>query len=169
MISRLEAALLGLLYSGPKTGYEMVKTMEAGHLYRSSSPGAIYPALHRLEKAGQIVSKGDERIHHYSLTEKGLADLKDFAGTPVPWTSLFVDQVLLRMKQRSLPLLAPAERRHYIEAQLAEIQQAITASENRRFGLDPESHNAKIVQLVIAHLQLDADFFETQLRQLAHP
>lgn len=166
MISRLEAGLLGLLLTGEKTGYELIKTMEAGYLYRSSSPGAIYPALHRMEKAGQVTSVGEGRTRHYRLTEAGLADLKAFAAEPVPWSNLFFDQVLLRMKQRSLLLLEHDERHRFIEKQLLEIRQAIAASERRLIGLDPNSMVVKVVRLTIAHLQLDVDFFLERQKEL---
>ena len=54
-------ALLGLVAGEPQTGYALMKTFTTtpmGHY--SGSPGAIYPALRRLEGAGQVGCDGTE-------------------------------------------------------------------------------------------------------------
>ena len=54
----LEYALLGLVHAEPRSGYDLCKVFETtpmGHY--SSSPGAIYPALKRLEGAGLVEGK----------------------------------------------------------------------------------------------------------------
>ena len=46
----LEYALLGLLHQQPQSGYDLRKVFETTALGNySGSPGAIYPALRRLE------------------------------------------------------------------------------------------------------------------------
>jgi hypothetical protein len=45
--SPLELSILGLLRGGARTGYEIRKSLAA-------SPGAVYPAMRRLEKAGLV-------------------------------------------------------------------------------------------------------------------
>lgn len=51
----LEFALLGLLSFGPRTGYDLMHVFETTAMGNfSSSPGAIYPALGRLEKRGLV-------------------------------------------------------------------------------------------------------------------
>lgn len=56
----LEYALLGLLHQQPQSGYDLRKVLEATALGNySSSPGAIYPALRRLEKQGLIEGEVD--------------------------------------------------------------------------------------------------------------
>ncbi|HEX3968204.1 MAG TPA: PadR family transcriptional regulator, partial [Edaphobacter sp.] len=56
--SILGHALLGLIYQQPLSGYDVKKifasTPMAGF---SDSPGAIYPALRRLEKSGLVRSE----------------------------------------------------------------------------------------------------------------
>ncbi|HLT90405.1 MAG TPA: PadR family transcriptional regulator [Woeseiaceae bacterium] len=51
----LEFAILGLLSSAPQSGYDLMHVFETTAIGNySSSPGAIYPALKRLEKKGLI-------------------------------------------------------------------------------------------------------------------
>jgi len=60
-ISTLSLAILGLISQRPLTGYDLRKifaTTPMGHF--SSSPGAIYPALKRLEEAGWIRGRADQ-------------------------------------------------------------------------------------------------------------
>lgn len=59
--TNLEFALLGLLHQQPHSGYDLRKifaTTAMGHY--SSSPGAIYPALKRLETRGLIDGEIDD-------------------------------------------------------------------------------------------------------------
>jgi len=58
--TNLECALLGLLHGQPQSGYDLRKifaTTAMGNY--SSSPGAIYPALKRLEARGLVTSEID--------------------------------------------------------------------------------------------------------------
>lgn len=62
-------------------GYQIVKELEArSQGYFKFKEGTLYPALHRLEKAGliksnwQSVSSGRQR-RYYHITEKGLTRL----------------------------------------------------------------------------------------------
>lgn len=58
--TNLGYALLGLLHQEPRSGYDLRKIFETtpmGHY--SGSPGAIYPALRRLEKQGLIEGQVD--------------------------------------------------------------------------------------------------------------
>ncbi len=53
-------ALLGLLHQEPRCGYELRRIFETTPMGRySGSPGAIYPALRRLEQQGFIEGQVD--------------------------------------------------------------------------------------------------------------
>lgn len=53
--SSLEQALLGLLHQEPRSGYDLRKIFGSTPLAQfSDSPGAVYPALRRLEERGWI-------------------------------------------------------------------------------------------------------------------
>jgi DNA-binding PadR family transcriptional regulator len=81
-LSTLSLAMLGLIAQKPRSGYDLRKvflTTPMGHF--SSSPGAIYPALKRIEKSGWIRGSIDtnkelrpRRI--YRITAKGLDALR---------------------------------------------------------------------------------------------
>ena len=58
--TNLGFALLGLVHKEPMSGYDLRKVFAETALGNySSSPGAIYPALARLEKQGLIIGKED--------------------------------------------------------------------------------------------------------------
>lgn len=84
----LEHALLGLLYEKPSSGYGLRKifaTTSMGSF--SDSPGAIYPALRRLQKKGLVKSRqqagSGRRRQIVSLAPKGTAELKHWITLPV--------------------------------------------------------------------------------------
>ena len=81
-ISTLSLAVLGLIAQKPRSGYDLRKifsTTPMGHF--SASPGAIYPALKRVEKSGWIRGSIDKKKELrprmiYRITAKGLNMLK---------------------------------------------------------------------------------------------
>ncbi len=88
-LSTLSLAILGLISQRPLTGYDLRKvfaTTPMGHF--SSSPGAIYPALRRIEEAGWIrsatpgVQTGRQRMV-YEITARGRNALKEHLSQPV--------------------------------------------------------------------------------------
>lgn len=88
-LSTLSLAILGLISQRPLTGYDLRKiftTTPMGHF--SSSPGAIYPALKRLEKAGWIRGRtGQGQTHRervaYEVTARGRKTLTAHLSQPV--------------------------------------------------------------------------------------
>ncbi|KPK05504.1 MAG: hypothetical protein AMS20_06405 [Gemmatimonas sp. SG8_28] len=59
-LTTLEYALLGLVTQSPQSGYDLRKTFETTAMGSfSGSPGAIYPALRRLEKRELIQGEVD--------------------------------------------------------------------------------------------------------------
>jgi DNA-binding PadR family transcriptional regulator len=88
-LSTLSLAILGLISQRPLTGYDLRKifaTTPMGHF--SSSPGAIYPALKRLEEAGWIRGRsGQGRTRRqrvaYEATARGLRALREHLSRPV--------------------------------------------------------------------------------------
>jgi DNA-binding PadR family transcriptional regulator len=87
-IPALGYALLGLLQK-PSSGYDLRKVFSSTSMKSySGSPGAIYPALSRLEKAGLIRGTVEEgsglrRRQIFRLTAKGLAELKIWIALPI--------------------------------------------------------------------------------------
>lgn len=87
-ISKLGCALLGLLQQKPASGYDLRKIFSSTAMTTySDSPGAIYPALQRLQRQGLIrgtIERGAglRRRQVFRLTPKGLAELKDWLALP---------------------------------------------------------------------------------------
>ena len=103
-IPLLGYALLGLLNEAPLSGYGVRKffteTPMGGF---SNSPGAIYPALGRLEKAGLIRgrvedSSGLRRRKIFQLTESGTKAFKEWLKRTVSQDDVMhrPDELLLR-------------------------------------------------------------------------
>ncbi len=88
-LSTLSLAILGLISQRPLTGYDLRKifaTTPMGHF--SSSPGAIYPALKRIEEANWIrgVATGEHTRRPrvvYEITARGLKVLREHLSQPV--------------------------------------------------------------------------------------
>ena len=88
-ITVLGYALLGLVHQKPQSGYELRKTFaETAMGNYSSSPGAIYPALERLETDRLIAGKvedgaGLRRRRIYRPTKAGIAALRQWLAAPI--------------------------------------------------------------------------------------
>ena len=84
----LDALLLAVLEPGPQHGYAVIEALRAGSDGALDLPtGTIYPALHRLERAGLIASDwetvGGRRRRAYRLTAAGRAALREHRAV---WT-----------------------------------------------------------------------------------
>ena len=78
----LDLLLLAVMTDGPKHGYAVIEELR----FRSDSAfdlpeGTVYPALHRLEKAGYLSSGWSEvqgrRRRTYTLTKHGSSALRE--------------------------------------------------------------------------------------------
>jgi DNA-binding PadR family transcriptional regulator len=87
--SLLGFALLGLLHQQPMSGYDLRKIFAQTAMGSfSDSPGAIYPALGRLEKRGLVRGTVEESLslrkrRVFKVTAKGLAQFKAWLKRPV--------------------------------------------------------------------------------------
>lgn len=96
-------ALLGLLHDNPSSGYALRKVFALTPMSSfSDSPGAVYPALRRLRKAGLIrgrleKSSGLRRRQVFHLTPAGIRELKQWLALPPSR-----DEVMRRMEELSL-------------------------------------------------------------------
>jgi DNA-binding PadR family transcriptional regulator len=97
-------ALLGLIHLKPQSGYELRKTFTDTAMGNySDSPGAIYPALKRLERDADVMSEVQEagglrRRRVYRISESGMAKLKAWLREPVAPEDVRrgADELLLR-------------------------------------------------------------------------
>jgi len=87
--STLAFALLGLIWQEPCSGYDLRKFFSSTPMISfSDSPGAIYPALHRLEQRGLVrghVAEGPglRRRRIFQLTARGRAEFRRWQTQPV--------------------------------------------------------------------------------------
>jgi len=78
----LDALLLAVLEDGPRHGYAVIEALRDGSDGALDLPtGTVYPALHRLERAGLIRSDWEtvsgRRRRAYKLTASGKQALSD--------------------------------------------------------------------------------------------
>jgi len=103
-LSTLSLAILGIIRQQPQTGYDIRRlfaTTPLGHI--RNSPGAIYPALKRIENAGWIRGQpvqGKTRRQRvvYEITAQGLDVLVEHLSRPVTPDDIMwrMDDLLLR-------------------------------------------------------------------------
>jgi PadR family transcriptional regulator, regulatory protein PadR len=73
----IDALLLSLIGQQPMYGYQIIKELDTkSQGYFRFKEGTLYPALHRLEKSGLILSKWEtltsgRQRRYYHITEKG--------------------------------------------------------------------------------------------------
>ncbi len=82
----LDGMLLAVLEDGPRHGYAIMEVLRTGSGGRFDLPtGTIYPALHRLERAGLVqttwAEAGGRRRRLYELTPAGRRALDAERGT----------------------------------------------------------------------------------------
>lgn len=82
----LDAVLLAVVESGPQHGYAVIEALRSGSGGALELPtGTVYPALHRLERAGLVASDwqtvGGRRRRAYHLTAAGRAALHEQRAT----------------------------------------------------------------------------------------
>jgi DNA-binding PadR family transcriptional regulator len=102
--STLAFALLGLIWQKPRSGYDLRKFFSSTPMISfSDSPGAIYPALHRLEQRGLVrgqvaVGPGLRRRRIFELTARGRAEFRRWQTQPVTREDVIrnLDELMLR-------------------------------------------------------------------------
>lgn len=106
----LDLALMGLLWQQPRSGYDLLKVFSDTAMGGfSSSPGSIYPALKRLEKAGSVRGRVENRNslkprQVFTLTAAGEKALKRHLLEPVTR-----DDVVRRMESIMLRFVFAGE------------------------------------------------------------
>jgi PadR family transcriptional regulator PadR len=79
----IDPLLLSMVGQKPMYGYQIIKELEhQSQGYFKLREGTLYPALHRMERAGlihggwQLLSSGQQR-KYYNITDKGLLKLAE--------------------------------------------------------------------------------------------
>ncbi|MFD1315952.1 helix-turn-helix transcriptional regulator [Namhaeicola litoreus] len=116
----LDFAILGLVKKENLSGYQIRKVFEETAMGNySSSPGSIYPSLKRLQKLSLVEQKlnEDTRKSQFSITENGLAALKDWMLRPIELSDVQknLDELLLRFAFMD-GLLDEKDVMHFLES-----------------------------------------------------
>lgn len=94
-LSYVVLTLIGREGAGPHDLVEMMR--RGGRLYWSAAPSKVYAEPKRLERLGYVTSRREpgrtrERTH-YSLTEAGVAALREWAAQPSRFTRVYSEAV----------------------------------------------------------------------------
>jgi DNA-binding PadR family transcriptional regulator len=163
--TNLGYALLGLVHQAPMSGYDLRKVFAETALGNySSSPGAIYPALARLEKQG-LIRGAEDRSHSlrprklYTPTDAGRKLMRGWLAEEVTQDTVEhdIDGVMLRFAFHSI-LDSRAATRRFLE-QFAVALDAALANLDAQSELFPD--DAPI------HSRLALDAGREQLRATA--
>ena len=154
--------LLFLVTQAPFSGYDIRLMFQSSPVGRfSDSPGAIYPALARLEKRGWATSraeKGRRRRRTYSATAAGRKALRQWLVTPVAAADVERRPDVLTLRYvMAAEFCAPAEVAVFLEgccARLGEHIEALKAYLAGPHGLPPASLEATEHGVALAELQL---------------
>lgn len=127
-ISALGYALLGLVAQKACSGYDLRQIFLLTPMARfSDSPGAIYPALRRLEQQrlirGQIqASAGIRRKRVFRLTARGAVEVRRWLEKPVSRDDVTrgLDQLMLRFSYMDL-ILGPDETLRLLQGMEREV------------------------------------------------
>jgi len=109
-MTSLNYLILGLLYRKPCTGYELCKVIESTPMaLLSDSPGAIYPALKKLQKHEMITgidkNLGKRKSKEFHTNEAGTKSLFDWLTGPVDEQKLVNDPSTMLLRLSFIDLL----------------------------------------------------------------
>jgi DNA-binding PadR family transcriptional regulator len=146
----IRLALLSMLESGPKHGYELMKELEtkSGGIYKASA-GAIYPALQQLEDEGLVTSDQAAGKRTYSLTEAGKQELQreadtvkkiwqraEQAGDWGPWIGPEGAEVMRPASELMKAAMRAATRSSHDSARIAKIRAILERTKKEIEGLE---------------------------------
>ncbi len=156
----LKFALLGLIALRPASGYDIKKTIDRSVYFIWNVTGPqIYNTLAQLRAEGLVTAEAvrqtgrpDKQLH--TITARGQAALREFAGAPVR-SSVTRDEVLLRIFFGNFADAAVMRRE--IEAYIERIRHERTfmqATEARITAHPGERHEARRFQLLSLRLKV---------------
>jgi DNA-binding PadR family transcriptional regulator len=172
-------AILGLLASKPRHGYELRAAFEAlvgGDSNWDVKPAQVYTTLERLEEAGLVerssdLGEGDEPSRRvYALTGPGrqaLAEWFSSGVTPEHQRDEFFVKLMTGLSS------GEADLRAIIQTQRAHLYQELHAVTTLRESYNPRTKIAQILLLDKATMHLDADLrwldmVEMRLEEVKH-
>ena len=142
----LEYALLGLLHQQPQSGYDLRKIFETTAMGNySGSPGAIYPALKRLEARGLVEGEVDSTMELrpkklFRPTAEGSDTLRAWLVREIerPDVERRLDELMLRFAFHHL-LDGLDESRRFLATLLAEVERYVGELERQADGFPEQA------------------------------
>jgi DNA-binding PadR family transcriptional regulator len=139
-------ALMGLLHQQPRSGYDLRRVFETtpmGHY--SGSPGAIYPALRKLEKKSLIQGKIDRKKalrprQVFRPTAAGSREFKSWLAIGVERNDVIwrMDDLMLRFAFQSF-LEDDAATRQFLKSFLLEVEGYLVELRQQLKVMPPET------------------------------
>lgn len=188
--TRLEITLMCLLARGANTGNGLVRILRecpiGGH---GQSPGAVYPALQRLEEAEFVQArlrkssgrrlcgrarKGSDRRYfpkkrhrEYVLTYRGLDELRRWARAPVTRADMLERPDFLLLRYMMIPgLIGAGAARRFLD-QYRRVARGVATDTLRylgRFGVDRADAERDMSETVRLAFHLTIDLMRTRRR-----
>jgi DNA-binding PadR family transcriptional regulator len=170
-LSPTAKVILGLLSTGPKSGYEIKGLVDRStRFFWAASYGQIYPELRRLADAGLIEGSEDPQGGRprtvYELTEYGQAALQSWLGSPPEIFEMRHEGMLKVFFADALPPRERVERLRDMEAQHRAKVAALRAVEAGA-DKDPESSAYTVLRFGIEFNEWVAEWCEREATELA--
>jgi len=145
-ITSLDYALLGLLCQSPQSGYDLRKIFEAMAIGSySGSPGAIYPALRRLEREGLVEGEIDSTTalrpkKVFRPTKAGRKTLGNWLARDIELEDVErrIDELMLRFAFHWV-LDSRAATRRFLERLVVLVEEYLGELGRQRDGLPEET------------------------------
>lgn len=177
-LTGFEQILLGVIAAGPQSGYGLKKMFNASpaSVYQPS-PGALYPALRRLEHRGLLqaekkVSSGRRALRLYHVTDAGRAAHLDWLRQPVVPATVGSDLGLHLMRFALMENQLPRQAVLAFLADLASALDSFVSGMERYLasGAQPQSRHAELaVQHGIAIHRASLAWARSALAELTEP
>jgi DNA-binding PadR family transcriptional regulator len=133
-LNDLEATTLGVIWkTGPCTPYTVRKEFQNSRSsHWSGSSGTIYPLIRKLEKTGFLTSSnaktGKRKSKLYTLTSKGLSELRKWLKPPLTETDVMLTLDLVRTRLFFLEALTPKQRELFFDDAERKLEKELKAT-----------------------------------------
>lgn len=153
-LSLFSYEILGLVGRGGAGAHDLLQMARRGRMLDWAGESQYYVEPKRLATLGYLDARREpgktrERTV-YTLTEKGLEALREYAHTPVRFTPLKSDPLLRLLLCDLVGESVTRESMLTLRADIADIRQRLDAAETRARALP---HRAKYLQLVVDFLR----------------
>jgi len=173
LLTTLAYALLGLIHQAPLSGYALMRTFQTTPMGPySGSPGAVYPALGKLDRAGLIRGKVERqaslrprRVYH--LTTKGRDALRQWLLPAVTADDIAcrVPELMLRFALME-GLLNRSEVSRFLKTMAQAIDEYVASIEPFLQAPDMTQHGRLALQSGIEELRGRAVWARRALREI---